>query len=278
MATPILNKHRVPGALGDLLVDVRAGARREASPAVIVVHGFKGFKDWGMFPPFCERLAKAGFTAVSVNLSGSGVDDAGMFSLPDRFQRNTFTSEVADLTAVLAALDEGSLGVPKPTSVGIVGHSRGGGMAILLASRTPRVSSLVTWSAIATVRRWTDEQKAIWRREGVYRVRNTRTGEELLVGREVLEDVDRNADGSLDIGAAASRLACPWLLVHGTEDETVDFMEARLLAGAAPLVARFLPIDGAGHTYGAVHPFAGMTPTLERMFDESVGFLGAHLV
>jgi pimeloyl-ACP methyl ester carboxylesterase len=277
MATPILSKHRVAGVLGDLLVDVRAGARRDASPAVIVVHGFKGFKDWGMFPPFGERLAKAGFTAVSLNLSGSGVDDAGMFSLPDRFRRNSFTAEVADLTALLAALDEGALGVPKPTSVGIVGHSRGGGMAILLASRTPRVRALVTWSAIATVRRWTEAQMAVWGREGVYPVRNARTGEELLVGRETLQDIETNAEGTLDIGAAAARLACPWLLVHGTADETVDFMEARLLTGAAPLVARFLPIDGAGHTYGAVHPFAGMTPALERVFDESIGFLGAHL-
>jgi hypothetical protein len=29
-----------------------------------VLHGFKGFKDWGMFPPFADRLARAGFTAV----------------------------------------------------------------------------------------------------------------------------------------------------------------------------------------------------------------------
>jgi pimeloyl-ACP methyl ester carboxylesterase len=277
MATPILSKHRVPGALGDLLVDVRAASRRDASPAVIVVHGFKGFKDWGMFPPFCDRLAKAGFTAVSLNLSGSGVDDAGTFSLPDQLQRNTFSSEIEDLMTLLSALDAGALDVPRPTSVGIVGHSRGGGMSVLLASRTPRVQALVTWSAIATVRRWTDEQVEAWRRDGVYPVRNTRTGEVLLVGRETLEDVERNDTGSLDIGAAASRLACPWLLVHGTQDETVDFMEARLLAGAAPLVARFLPIDGAGHTYGAVHPFAGLTPALERVFDESVAFLSAHL-
>ena len=26
------------------------------APAVLVAHGFKGFKDWGMFPWICERL------------------------------------------------------------------------------------------------------------------------------------------------------------------------------------------------------------------------------
>ena len=50
MATPTLTRHVLPGTLGDILVDVRAGGRGSARPAVIVLHGFKGFKDWGMFP------------------------------------------------------------------------------------------------------------------------------------------------------------------------------------------------------------------------------------
>ena len=74
MATPTLTKHSLEGALGDLLVDVRTGDRRNPRPAVVIVHGFKGFKDWGMFPVVADRLARAGLTAVSVNLSGSGVD------------------------------------------------------------------------------------------------------------------------------------------------------------------------------------------------------------
>jgi hypothetical protein len=89
MATPQLTKHSLPGRLGPILVDVRAGPHDEPRPAVLILHGFKGFKDWGMFPPFAERLARAGFTAVSFNVSGSGVDDAGDGSWPERFGRNT---------------------------------------------------------------------------------------------------------------------------------------------------------------------------------------------
>jgi len=58
MATPTLSKHSVPGALGQILIDIRAGGRTSARPAVVVLHGFKGFKDWGMFPPLTERLAQ----------------------------------------------------------------------------------------------------------------------------------------------------------------------------------------------------------------------------
>ena len=114
MATPTLSKHTLPGVLGDLLVDVRAAERRSPRPAVVIVHGFKGFKDWGMFPPLAERLARAGFTAVSFNLSGSGVDDAGEFTLPERFGRNTFSAELEDLGRVIDALGAGRLEVSPP--------------------------------------------------------------------------------------------------------------------------------------------------------------------
>src|SRR5215212_6440670 len=96
MATPTLTKHSIPGALGPLLIDVRAGGRTSPRPAVVILHGFKGFKDWGMFPPLSERIARAGFTAISPNFSGSGVDDSGDFSLPELFGRNTFTAELQD--------------------------------------------------------------------------------------------------------------------------------------------------------------------------------------
>src|SRR5712691_1921649 len=121
MATATLSKHRLDGALGEILVDVRSGGRSSPRPAVVVLHGFKGFKDWGMFPPLAERLARAGFTAVTLNLSGSGVDDAGEFSLPERFAHNTFTAELTDLGRAVDALAQGELGVTPPSSLGLVG-------------------------------------------------------------------------------------------------------------------------------------------------------------
>jgi hypothetical protein len=117
MATATLTKHAIPGVLGDILIDLRAAGRASPRPAVVVVHGFKGFKDWGMFPPFSERLARAGFTAVTPNLSGSGVDDQGDFVYPERFGHNTFSAELEDLRRVIEVLIRGELGVPSPPSL-----------------------------------------------------------------------------------------------------------------------------------------------------------------
>jgi dienelactone hydrolase len=277
MATATLTKHRLDGALGEILVDVRSGGRGSPRPAVIVLHGFKGFKDWGMFPPLAERLARAGFTAVTLNLSGSGVDDAGDFSLPERFAHDTFTAELTDLGRVADGLALGALGVSPPSSLGLVGHSRGGGIAVLQAARDPRVRALVTWSAISTVDRWPAPERAEWRAAGVKEIRNARTGQVLPLYPDVLDDIECNR-AALDIAAAASRIRVPWLIVHGTVDESVPLAEAERLAAAAPAgSSRFLPIENAGHTFGAAHPWNGGTAELERVFEATIAALTSEL-
>ncbi len=270
-------KHSLPGRVGDILIDVRAPPHHPAGPAVVVLHGFKGFKDWGMFPAFANRLVEAGFTAISFNTSGSGVDDAGQFTRLDRFRRNSFSAEIADLLTVIAGLEAGKLGLPKPTAIGVVGHSRGGGIAILAARESPRIRALVTWSAIATVRRWTQGELARWRRDGFLAVLNTRTGDQLPLGPDTLHDIEKHADGRLNIERAAAALRIPWLVIHGSADESVPPGEAETLAAVAPPSTQALFIEGAGHTFGASHPFAGMTPELERLFAESIGWLRAKL-
>ena len=277
MATPTLTKHSLPGALGQILIDVRAGGRDASRPAVVVVHGFKGFKDWGMFPHLAERLARAGFAAVSFNLSGSGVDDAGEFSLPDRFGHNTFSAELLDVAHVVDALINGELGVPVPSSLGLVGHSRGGGIATLQAARDPRIQALVTWAAISRVERWAAEQRSGWRDTGHIEIQNARTGQILPLYTDVLDDIEQNAD-SLDIEAAAGQIRVPWLIIHGTEDESVGFSEAESLkAASSRKKTRLLPIEGGSHTFGATHPWSSATPQLESVFDATLNWLGSHL-
>ncbi|HXE57911.1 MAG TPA: alpha/beta fold hydrolase [Gemmatimonadales bacterium] len=278
MATPTLSRHRIDGALGPILIDVRAGGRDSRRPAVVVLHGFKGFKDWGMFPPFAERLARAGFVAVAYNASGSGVDESGEFAWPDRFGRNTFGAELADLAQVLEALTAGELGVAPPSSIGLVGHSRGGGIAVLHAARDPRVRALVTWASIASVVRWSAEERRAWRERGRLDVMNQRTGQVLPLRTDVLDEIEREARGSLDIERAAGQVAVPWLIVHGEADPAVEVEEARRLERASRGgLVRLLTLPGAGHTFGAVHPWAGETPDLRRVFDETLGWMARWL-
>lgn len=278
MATPTLTRHRLPGYLGDILIDVRTGDRTRPRPAVLVLHGFKGFKDWGMFPPLAERLARAGFTAVSLNLSGSGVDDTGEFVFPSRFARATYSGDLGDIGQVIEAVAAGELGAVPPASIGFFGHSRGGGLGVLATAADPRIRGLVTWAGISTVERYSAAEVAAWRATGTLEIVNSRTGQVLPMATDALDDIEAHGATALNIRAAAARITTPWLIVHGSADAAVPHAEAEALHAASGQGTELLTIPEAGHTFGAVHPWQGPAPAFAAVADATIAFLARHLL
>jgi dipeptidyl aminopeptidase/acylaminoacyl peptidase len=179
---------------------------------------------------------------------------------------------------VIDAVVEGGVGPALDGSrLGLLGHSRGGGVVLLAAANDPRVRAVVTWAAIATFDRYTERAKAEWRARGRLDVPNTRTGQILWLDREVLEDVESRA-AQYDLQAAARRLGAKLRIVHGDQDEAVDPADAHLLhewsgAGRGALVI----IPRTGHTFGAVHPWAGPTPAWEQAVDATADWFERSL-
>ncbi len=260
--------------------DVWSVAGRGDGAAIVVCHGFKGFKDWGFFPFLSQQISeRTGFPVISFNFSGSGVGpDLEHFTELDRFEANTFSKELDDLGQVLDAAQAGSL--PNQGSVdrfGLLGHSRGGADAIIRAAEDARVTCLVTWAAVASLDRWTEEQKAEWRQKGRVEVLNARTRQMMPLGLGLLEDVEAHGE-RLDPLRAASSLQVPYLIVHGTADESVSVADGEQLAAAAPLASsRFEAIEGGGHTFGAVHPFQDPSPHLRQVLDLTIVWFQRHM-
>lgn len=277
MATPTLTHHTLPGALGDILVDVRAASRDLSQPSVLLVHGFKGFKDYAFLPVFAERLAREGFVAVTASVSGSGVDAAGDFTRLERFAVNTYSKELDDLGVVIRALQGGELATAPPSSLGVVGHSRGGGMALCLARETPEIDAVVTWAAIGRARRHSDAELAAWQQAGSVDILHQRLRIRMPLSFDVAADCLAHEHGRLDIPAAAAELGRPWLQVHGRADTTVPFAEAEALARVAGAGHQSHFLDDAEHTFGATHPWSGPTPQLASVFDATARFLARHL-
>ena len=83
---------------------------------------------------------------------------------------------------------------------------------------------------------------------------------------------------SLNIRAAAARLAAPWLIVHGASDAVVPLAEAEALHQSGGPAATSLTIPDAGHTFDAVHPWQGPTPAFTAAADASITFLAKLLL
>lgn len=256
--------------------DVRYRESSGGGRAIVVCHGFKGFKDWGFFPEIGAEIARAGYVAVAFNFSGSGVgDDLENVTDIERFERATLSGDLDDLGRILDAVAGGDLpGPPATAPVGLLGHSRGGGVGILRAATDSRIGALVTWASVARFERWDPKTLRRWREQGYVEVMNARTGQVFRLRTDVLDDFEAHA-ADLNVERAARNLAIPHLIVHGTADESVSVDEGRELAawGRGELHL----VEGAGHTFGAVHPFRGRTPAFDDVLSTTVAFFQRYL-
>lgn len=237
---------------------------------VILIHGFKGFREWGFFPWLAHELVSAGHAVCRFDFSRNGVGAAGdEFDELDLFRGDTYSTELSDLERVVEHCwhSSGAAGLP----VALLGHSRGGAIALLGAASVPRLRSVITWSAISNLRRWDEETIAQWRERGIMEFPNARTGQLMEVSTSILDDLDRNKD-RLDVLSAVKEIPVPLLVVHGGADETVPVHEAGLISRAARN-ASLLVVDGASHTFGAIHPLVHIPRDLQMAAKVSAAFL-----
>jgi pimeloyl-ACP methyl ester carboxylesterase len=238
---------------------------------VLLCHGFKGFAHWGFFPYLARTLAENGLTAISFDFSGSGIGhDRESFTEADAFAGNTLSRDLDDVENLVEYARRRKLISGK---FGLFGHSRGGGTAILFASAADSdVGSLVTWSAISYPNRWSSEDVLTWRKRGYAEVTNSRTGQIMRLDTGLLDDVELHGKTKLNIEAAAGRIKIPWLIVHGTTDETVPSSEAEKLHSLSPGISTLRLIDAANHGFGATHPLTEVPPVLEKVVLETAKF------
>jgi pimeloyl-ACP methyl ester carboxylesterase len=237
----------------------------------VLCHGFKGFAHWGFFPYLAQTLAENGLTAITFDFSGSGIGpDRESFTEPGNFAGNTLSREQEDLENLVDYARRRKLIEGK---FSLFGHSRGGGTAILYSAGVDsNVSSLVTWSSISYPNRWSSEDVITWRRQGYADVTNSRTGQIMRLDTDLLDDVELHGKTKLDIEAAARKIKVPWLIVHGTGDETVPSSEAEKLHSLSPGVSTLRLIKGANHGFDAKHPLGEAPPVLEKVVLETVKF------
>ena len=242
------------------------------SGTIIFIHGFKGFKDWGAHHLSAAFFAENGYRYLKFNLSHSGVTSANMNDVTDMeaFATNTISKELFDIDAVISYAAVNFPSAP----LYLIGHSRGGGLAIIQAAKDQRISKLVTWSAISDFSSlWKKEQEKDWMLTGQITVENARTKEKMPLNRTLLEDFNQHKE-SFNIKAAAQRVAIPWLILHGDNDINVNFSVAQELA-QKQLKAKIQKIEGAEHVFGASHPYTKeqLPAHLQALVEKTLAFL-----
>ncbi|MBK9249589.1 MAG: alpha/beta hydrolase [Ignavibacteria bacterium] len=259
-----------------ITADIRYTDSSVPQPVVLVFHGFKGFKDWGFFPFVCSEFARRGSICVCMNFSLNGyAQDSDKVNYPDDFARNTISLEIEEARLTLRKIiDSFSAEFPQWNGeIYLLGHSRGGGIALLtgvLESNT--VSKVVVWNSIGTFERFSERQKRLWRETGTFEVENSRTHQTLGMNVEFLNDIELHSKEFL-LDSAAKSLGAKLLIIHGEQDMTVPVREAKKLAEINKAISVQL-IANTGHTFGAVHPFELPTTALQSAIEHTSRFIG----
>ena len=240
----------------------------------IFVYVFKCFKDWVFFPYTEKYFEDKGFFVLSFNFSHNGIDDQGSdFNRLDKFAKNTVSLEVSELVQVIAAYNNGFFEENVFGKVCLIGHSRGGGVAIL-SSLVEKVDAYIVWASVERFDRYTERQKAEWRKQGFVEVLNSRTNQMMRMNVELLEDVETNKNGSLSIEKAVKSLGKPLLIIHGTEDLTVPIAEGEQIYNwSDKSITQFEKLAACGHTFDIVHPFEGSNKKFDLVLSKTEEFL-----
>ncbi|MXV52710.1 prolyl oligopeptidase family serine peptidase [Pedobacter sp. HMF7647] len=256
-----------------ILCDLTTPLNGYTEELVIFVHGFKGFKDWGTHNLVADYFASHGLAYLKFNFSHNGttIDDPTNFADLEAFGRNTFSKELSDLNAILD-FTFSNKEFTAPRKLYLLGHSRGGGISILLTSRDSRVDKLVTWASVAyfnTLFLHNDIEE--WRKTGVITIENSRTKQQMPLYSTLLDDYEQNADG-LNVNENSKKISVPWLIVHGDADPTVNINHAKMLHEHSN--SELLVVENGDHVFGASHPFKGtqLPQDLQKVCDATIEF------
>jgi dipeptidyl aminopeptidase/acylaminoacyl peptidase len=272
--------YTIKSSLGEKISITAYGTQNISNDkCIILVHGFKGFKDWGYAPYFGDYFSDKGYLVLTFNFSHNGIGENKFeFTELEKFANNTFSLEITELEDVVNAYQNNVFGKVENPKIGILGHSRGGAITLLTASKLKNVLAVSTWGSVATLDRYSERQKEIWREKGYFSVMNMRTKQEMRLNISLLEDLEANRNGSLNIEKSVSELNKPLLICHGTEDLAVKISEAELLySWANKENTDFEIIENTGHTFGCVHPFEGSNDKFEYLLSSTLSFFNKNI-
>ncbi len=262
-----------------ILIDTFYSEEKSNQPIVIFCHGYKGFKDWGAWDLMAEAFANAGFCFIKFNFSHNGGTMENPIDFPDleAFGNNNYTKELDDLDAVITWSQNHFKSNSKinTNTICLIGHSRGGGIALLKSSEDQRITKLITLASVSDFasRFGSEEALKTWKEDGVKYVENGRTKQQMPHYYQFFEDFETHK-AKLDIKAATTQIDIPMLIIHGDNDTSVNISEAEALQQWNPK-SQLKVIENADHVFNTKHPWSKseLSEELKTVVETAIQFI-----
>ncbi len=262
-----------------ILTDLFYLENHQPKKIVIFCHGYKGYKDWGAWNLVAKKFANQNvfFVKMSFSHNGGTIDHPIDFPDLEAFGNNNFTIELDDLKSVIDWLTqyENIKNEIDIQNISLIGHSRGGGIVLIKASEDIRIKKVITWAGVSDYgsKFPNGDSLKIWKDKGVSFVTNARTHQEMPHYYQFYTNFKENED-RLNIKTAIEKLKIPFLIIHGTNDETVSVEEAKNMHSWNSGNTIEL-IENANHSFGSAQPWTSdnLPENLEIVTNKSIRFI-----
>lgn len=250
----------------------------DPTACLVLLHGFKGYKDYGFIPVLAKALASAGILVHRFNSSTSGMtNDIDTFARPDLFALDTWNRQIEDVQCVMDAIQTGAI-VGAGLPLFLAGHSRGGATTILTAGRNPslNLSGIITINAVDRCCGLDEQTKQQLLNTGSMTTPSARTGQQLPINATWLQDQLDSPD-THDVLALCTTINAPALIMQGTDDPGVDIPTGQRIADA--IGTDLHPIQGANHVLNMPNPaplHGDMSPQLRDVCEQTCKFVIAN--
>lgn len=263
----IQGKHQKP-----ILVDLNYKENNLPKDIVIFCHGYKGYKDWGSWNLVARSFAEQNIFFIKMNFSHNGGTPDEPIDFPDleAFGNNNLTMELDDLECVIDWIVEND-SIKNEIDckrINLIGHSRGGGIVVLKAGEDQRINKVISWAGVSdySARFPIGKELEVWRDNGVAYVENARTKQQMPHYFQFYKNFKEN-QARLNIQNAVQKLNIPYLIIHGSTDETVSLKEAKNLSLWNSNNTLEI-IENADHSFGSKQPWE--TKFLPKVLEEVV--------
>ncbi len=215
---------------------------------ILLGHGVTGDKDRPLVMAVAEGLAAKGWPCLRISFAGNGGSEGD-------FREATISKESEDLQAVIDQLPEG-------LKLGYAGHSMGGAVGVLTASKDERIQVVINLAGMIRTALFcerefgmvTPDQGDMWDEEGC------------PLSQTYVDDMNAIDD----LFEQVSGLKQPLLLIHGTADDVVlpeDSIDAHAKASEPK---ELVIIEGAEHSFDDA--------TYAQVIDAAHVWLETHLI
>ncbi|KAL8035913.1 hypothetical protein ABFS82_12G122600 [Erythranthe guttata] len=207
---------------------------------VVLCHGFRSTKEFDIMVNVASALESEGISAFRFDFSGNG-ESEGLFHF------GNYSSEVEDLRSVIDYFQE-----INRSTVAILGHSKGGNVVLLYASKYHDIPAVVNISGRYDLKKGLEERigkKFLEKinKDGYIDIKK-RTGE--VDYRVTKESIMERLNTNMHEACLSIDEKCRVLTVHGSEDEVIPVEDAvefdKIIRNH-----RLKIIQGANHGYSS---------------------------